>query len=122
MAFLPAPLNRLVSRIGTNPRTYNLIVSNIAGPQAPLYMCGCELREAYPVVPLTDRHALSIGFTSVRDVGCFGIYADPAALGDAVVLPEDIDEAIDELLSRPPTVEQPPAETEASPPRSPVLA
>ena len=40
-------------------------------------MLGCELEEAYPVVPLADRHALSIGVTTIRDRACFGIYADP---------------------------------------------
>ena len=34
-------------------------------PQLPMWMLGCRLREAYPIVPLADRHALSIGFTSV---------------------------------------------------------
>jgi diacylglycerol O-acyltransferase / wax synthase len=115
LALVPAPLKRIASRLVTSPRTFNLIVSNVPGPAEPLYMCGCELREAYPVVPLADRHALSIGFTSVRDQGCFGIYADRATLGDAVVLPEDIEEAIDELLHRP-------ASVQPTSPRSPVLA
>ena len=53
----------------------------------------------YPVVPLADRHALSVGITTVRDLACFGVYADREALPDADGLAHDIDEAIAELLA-----------------------
>ena len=43
-------------------------------------MLGCPLAEAYPVVPIADRHALSIGVTTVGDGAFFGLYADPEAL------------------------------------------
>jgi WS/DGAT/MGAT family acyltransferase len=98
MGYIPAPLKWLASRVATSPRTFNLIISNIPGPSERLYMRGCELREAYPVVPLADRHALSIGFTSIRDQACFGLYADRLTLPDVRVLPEDIHDSVDELL------------------------
>ena len=60
-------------------------------------MLGCRLRETYPVVPLADRHALSIGFTTVVDGAFFGIYADRDAAPDAELLRDDIGEALDEL-------------------------
>ena len=47
-----------------------------------MYMAGCELKEAYPIVPLAERHALSIGMTTIQDRACFGLYADRQALGD----------------------------------------
>jgi diacylglycerol O-acyltransferase / wax synthase len=97
----PHPLQRLVSRLAASPRTFNLVVSNIPGPRGRLYMRGCELLEAYPVVPLADRHALSIGFTAIRDTGCFGLYADRESLPDAALLAQDIADAIDELLQEP---------------------
>ena len=62
-------------------------------------MLGCELDEVYPVVPLADRHALSIGFTTIRDRACFGLYADPARLPDADLLAGAVDDSIDELLA-----------------------
>ena len=43
-------------------------------------MRGCPLIEAYPVVPIADRHALSIGITTVGDGAFFGLYADPESL------------------------------------------
>jgi diacylglycerol O-acyltransferase len=96
----PSTLQRLMSRLVASPRTFNLVVSNIPGPQEPLYMLGCELKEAYPVVPLADQHTLSIGFTSVAGRGCFGLYADRDALPDADELAAHLDVAIEELLER----------------------
>jgi WS/DGAT/MGAT family acyltransferase len=117
MGYIPAPLKWLASRVATSPRTFNLIISNIPGPSERLYMCGCELREAYPVVPLADRHALSIGFTSIRDQACFGLYADRRTLPDVHVLPEDIHDAVDELLRHATTTPPRPP----SPTRQPAL-
>jgi hypothetical protein len=77
----------------------NLVVSNIPGPAEPLYMLGCPLQATYPVVPLADRHALSVGMTTVRDLACFGIYADRETLPRADGLARDIDRALVELLA-----------------------
>ena len=98
LGLAPGPLQRLASRLIASPRTFNLVVSNIPGPREDAYMCGCRLRETYPVVPLSDRHTLSIGFTSVGDRGCFGLYADRDSLPDVDDLADCIDAAIDELL------------------------
>ena len=73
-----------------SPRVYNLVVSNIPGPRIPMYLRGCRLREAYPVVPLSERHALSIGMTTIGDDACFGLYADPETLPDADALALDL--------------------------------
>ena len=72
-----------VSRCVASPRMFNLVVSNIPGPREPLCMRGCELEEAYPVVPLADSHALSIGMTTSASGACFGLYADRETLPDA---------------------------------------
>jgi diacylglycerol O-acyltransferase len=96
-AAAPSVLQRAMSRLVASPRTFNVVVSNIPGPQAPVWMLGCRLREAYPIVPLADRHALSIGFTSVAGGAFFGIYADRDAAPDAELLADDIGDALDEL-------------------------
>jgi WS/DGAT/MGAT family acyltransferase len=110
LGLTPPPLRRAFSRFVSSPRTFNLVVSNIPGPPSEAYVRGCRLREAYPVVPLADGHTLSIGFTSVADRCCFGLYADRDALPDVDRLAEFIDAAIDELarLGRP-TLERVPA-------------
>jgi diacylglycerol O-acyltransferase / wax synthase len=63
----------------------------------PMYLRGCRLREAYPVVPLSERHALSIGMTTIGTDACFGLYADPETLPDADLLALDLHAALDEL-------------------------
>jgi diacylglycerol O-acyltransferase / wax synthase len=96
-AAAPSVLQRALSRLVASPRTFNVVVSNIPGPQLPVWMLGCRLREAYPIVPLADHHALSIGFTSVDDGAFFGIYADRDAGPDAELLARDIGDELDEL-------------------------
>jgi diacylglycerol O-acyltransferase len=98
LEFAPSPLQRLASRLVASPRTFNLTVSNIPGPQEPLYMLGCPLVEAYPVVPIADRHALSIGVTTVGDGAYFGLYADPGLLPEGDRLASAIGRSIDGLL------------------------
>jgi diacylglycerol O-acyltransferase / wax synthase len=95
----PGVVQRGISKIFASPRTFNLVVSNIPGPPGAMYMRGCRLEGAYPVVPLADRHALSVGMTSVCGKACFGIYADREAMGDARHFARDIDSAIEELVA-----------------------
>jgi diacylglycerol O-acyltransferase / wax synthase len=94
----PVTVQQTLSRLIASPRTFNLVVSNIPGPAAPMYMLGCPLQATYPVVPLADQHAVSVGMTTVHDQACFGVYADRQALPDVDMLAHDIDEAITELL------------------------
>lgn len=103
--YAPRTLQQAISRMAASPRMFNLVVSNIPGPQQPLYMLGCRLDEAYPVVPLSDRHALSAGMTTVGGQACFGVYVDPAVLPDADGLAAAIVESVDELQERAPLPE-----------------
>jgi diacylglycerol O-acyltransferase / wax synthase len=98
-AHTPTVVQHAISRIFASPRTFNLVVSNIPGPPGQLYMLGCPLQAAYPVVPLADSHALSVGMTSVGDSVCLGVYADREAIPQAGQLACDIDTAIGELLA-----------------------
>jgi WS/DGAT/MGAT family acyltransferase len=84
---MPAPVKGAAARIAAAPRTYNLTVSNVPGPRIPVWLRGCELREAVPVIPLADGHALSIGIFSYADRITFGAYADPHALPQVAELP-----------------------------------
>jgi diacylglycerol O-acyltransferase / wax synthase len=99
VGFGPRTLRRIVAKAVSSPRMFNLVVSNIPGPREPMYMRGCELEEAYPVVPLAEGHALSIGMTTIRDRACFGLYADRRSLGDIDRLSTCLEEATDELLA-----------------------
>ena len=94
----PGVVQHAISRVLASPRTFNLVVSNIPGPSAPMYLLGCPLQATYPIVPLADRHAVSIGMTTIGERACFGVYADREALPDAGALAADIDDALSELL------------------------
>jgi len=106
LGFAPSPVQRVVSRLISSPRTFNLTVSNIPGPREPLYMLGCPLDEVYPVVPIPERHALSIGVTTVGEGAFFGLYADPRSLPGIDGLAGEIDLAIDELTELSPAIEE----------------
>jgi diacylglycerol O-acyltransferase / wax synthase len=95
----PRTLRRLVARAMASPRMFNLVVSNIPGPREPMFMCGCELKEAYPIVPLAEGHALSIGMTTVQDRACFGLYADRRCLGDVDRVAKALEQSTDELVA-----------------------
>jgi WS/DGAT/MGAT family acyltransferase len=115
----PHTMQRLLTRLVASPRTFNLVVSNIPGPAAELYMHGCRLAEAYPVVPLADRHALSIGVTTVSGRACFGLYADHRSLPDADLLARELDREVGELLARIVEDPRPPRQSRSSRPLAP---
>jgi WS/DGAT/MGAT family acyltransferase len=96
----PPPIQAAVSRMAATSRAFNLTISNIPGPSEQLYMLGCPLEEAYPVVPIADNHGLSIGMTSIGKRAFFGIYADRATVPDADRLAQLMDSAIDELAEQ----------------------
>jgi WS/DGAT/MGAT family acyltransferase len=95
----PVSVQQALSRLMAGPRAFNLVVSNIPGPTVPMYMLGCLMQAAYPVVPLADQHVVSVGLLTVNDQACFGVYVDRQALPDADMLARDIDGAITELLA-----------------------
>jgi len=95
--YAPLTVQHAVSHAAASDRAFNLVVSNIPGPRQSMYMLGCELAEVYPVVPLADRHAVSIGFTTVKDEAFFGVYADRESVPDADELAAAIAESVDEL-------------------------
>src|SRR5271166_1478207 len=97
-SWTPVTVQQALSRLIASPRAFNLVVSNIPGPAAPMYMLGCQLQDVYPMVPLADQHAVSVGMITVHDQACFGVYADREALPDVQMLAQDIDDAVTELI------------------------
>jgi diacylglycerol O-acyltransferase / wax synthase len=98
LSYTPRPVQQVMAHVAASPRAYNLVISNIPGPRETLYMRGCRLESAHPVIPISDGHGLSIGLNTVGDRACFGIYADRRTIPDADLVAERIDLAIDELL------------------------
>lgn len=86
---------RVAARESRKP--HQLVITNVPGPQKPVYMAGQELAEVYPALPLTDDRLLSIGVTSYHGRVFFGLVADREAGADLAVLAECIRESLDEL-------------------------
>ena len=98
--FAPATFHALGSRVAAEQvrRGFNLVVTNVPGPQFPLYAAGARMLESYPVQPLLPDHALAIGVTSYAGNVFFGINADRDALPDVHVLGQCIEESLEELV------------------------
>jgi diacylglycerol O-acyltransferase len=54
----------------------------VPGPTVPLYVAGARVLSIYPIVPIPEAHALSIGVLSYDKQLHFAAYADPVALPD----------------------------------------
>ena len=78
-------------------RSHNLVVTNVPGPQLPLYLVGARLREAYPIGPLFQNQALVVALFSYAGRLFFGLTADAEALPDLADLRGDLERAFDEL-------------------------
>jgi diacylglycerol O-acyltransferase / wax synthase len=91
----PPTINRVLSGAMSRPLTWNLVISNVPGPQIPFYLLGNRMREVYPFVPLSPQgHALSIGVVSYDGGVFFGLAGDREVLRDIDDLAVAIDDAI----------------------------
>ena len=98
--FAPPTLHAAAARTANDwsRRMFNLVVTNVPGPQFPLYAAGALMLGAYPVVPLAKGQAVSIGLTSYDGGVYFGLNADRDAMTDVDVLAECLQAAMAELL------------------------
>jgi diacylglycerol O-acyltransferase / wax synthase len=98
--FAPATLHAMGTRVATtySARVFNLLMTNVPGPQSPMYIAGAKLLETYAVPPLLRNQVLAIGVTSYLGHLYFGINADRVAMSDVEVLPSLLRESLDELL------------------------
>ena len=85
------------ARLQTRQRFFNIVVTNVPGPQFPLYLQGRRLRAFYPQVPLTLNTALGIAIMSYDGRLGFGLLGDYDALPDLDAVAEDLERSIDEL-------------------------
>jgi diacylglycerol O-acyltransferase / wax synthase len=96
--FAPPTILAQASRLNFSTRLFNAIVTNVPGPQFPLYMHGRELQELIPLAFLPENHALAIAIMSYNGRAHFGLVADYDAMPDLDRVAELIGESIDELL------------------------
>jgi diacylglycerol O-acyltransferase len=98
--FAPTTLHALGVRtsIEVVRKQHDLVITNVPGPQVPLFAAGAELVASYPILPLSAGHLLSIGVTSYDGEVFFGLNADRDAIGDLDVLAQCLLDCLDELL------------------------
>jgi diacylglycerol O-acyltransferase len=95
--FLPPTVLAQASRLGFSSRLYNLLVTNVPGPQFPVYIMGRELLDLAPLAFLAPEHALAIAIVSYNGAVTFGLLADSDAIPDLDVLAKDLQISLDEL-------------------------
>lgn len=98
--FAPPTLHALGARAarGLSRRLFNLVITNVPGPQVPLYAAGGRMLEVFPVVPLARGQGVSIGMTSYNGSVFFGFNADRDSVGDVDVLADLIGQQVAELV------------------------
>ena len=101
--FAPSTIHALGARVAAavSRRMFNVAVTNVPGPQKPLWVAGSRLVASYPVMPFGPGQALSIGLTSYDGGVYYGIYTDRDAIPDADVLGQAVVESLRELLDAP---------------------
>jgi diacylglycerol O-acyltransferase len=95
--YIAPTLMSLAARAVHRQPFVNLIVTNVPGPQHPLYMMGGRLIEAYPIVPLTQNLTIVVGILSYDGTLHFGLWADRDASGDLELLAGGIEDAFAEM-------------------------
>ena len=96
--FAPPTLLAQASRVNFSTRLFNLIVTNVPGPQFPLYLLGREMQEIVPIAFLPENHALAIAIMSYNGKVDFGLLADYDAMPDLEELGAMLEESLAELL------------------------
>jgi diacylglycerol O-acyltransferase len=98
--FAPPTLHALGARAakGLSRRMFNLVITNVPGPQVPLYAAGARMLEVFPVVPLVRGQGLSIGMTSYDGRVYVSLNADRDTVGDVDLLADLIEQELAELV------------------------
>jgi WS/DGAT/MGAT family acyltransferase len=97
--FAPPTIVSQAARLAARQRLFNLVVTNVPGPQLPLYLLGRRLEAIFPMVPLTSNTALGIAILSYDGQLNFGLTADYDGLPDIEVLADELRSAIEELAA-----------------------
>jgi WS/DGAT/MGAT family acyltransferase len=98
--FAPPTIHSAAARLGAglSRRLFNVIVTNVPGPQFPLYAAGAQMDDCFPVVPLSKGQAVSIGLMSYNGGVYYGMNCDRDAMPDIDVLATCIEDSLGELL------------------------
>jgi len=98
--FASPTLHSLGARLGSamSRRLFNVVISNVPGPQLPLYLGDARMLSTYPVVPLARGQAVSIGLTSYDGGVYFGLNGDRDAMPDLDLLGQCLVDSLADLV------------------------
>lgn len=98
--FAPPTLHHLGARLGSavSRRLFNLVITNVPGPQQPLYVAGARMIATYPVMPLALGQSVAVGLTSYDGEVFIGLNGDRASMSDLDVLGDSLIESLDDLV------------------------
>jgi hypothetical protein len=95
----PPTILAQASRLNFSTRLFNLLVTNIPGPQLPLYLLGRQLQDLFPVAFLPEDHALAVAIMSYNGGLDYGLLGDYDAMPDIDVFADGIEASLAELLA-----------------------
>lgn len=96
---LPPVLHESVARTLFAPRLFNITITNVPGPQIPLYSLGSRLRRIIPLVPLFADHAVGMAIVSYDGELVFGVNGDYASMPDIDLFADALRDEFEELLA-----------------------
>jgi diacylglycerol O-acyltransferase / wax synthase len=101
--FAPPTIAAQAARLQPAQRFFNLVVTNVPGPQFPLYVLGRKMESIFPMVPLARRQSLCVGIMSYDGQVNFGLTGDYDAMADLDSFALDLEAAIAEIVAATPT-------------------
>ena len=96
--FAPPTIAGQAARLQSRQRFFNLVVTNIPGPQFPLYLMGRRMERVFPMVPLAKNQGVCIGIMSYDGQVNFGLIGDYDGIPDLEDLAQDLEASIDEWI------------------------
>jgi WS/DGAT/MGAT family acyltransferase len=111
--FAPPTIASQAARLQPAQRFFNLVVTNVPGPQFPLYVLGRKMESIFPLVPLARRQALCVGIMSYNGQIDFGLVGDYDAMADLDSFGLDLEGAVEEIAATLPAGKRPQRTTRA---------
>jgi WS/DGAT/MGAT family acyltransferase len=117
----PATLVSMASRLATGVRPFNMTVTNVPGPQFPLYLLEAKMLESYALVPLWQEHGVGVALFSYAGTVFWGFNADYDVVPDVDGFARAMEDAFDELYEAAVSGRRPVHQTKGKPKKRPPL-
>jgi WS/DGAT/MGAT family acyltransferase len=96
--FAPPTVAGQAARLQSRQRFFNLVVTNVPGPQFPLYLMGRRMERVFPMVPLAKNQGVCVGIMSYDGQVNFGLIGDYDGMADLDDLARDLEASMADLL------------------------